>query len=151
MVLQWPPATTPAAATAAAAATPATKTTTTAAGAAAAAAKTVPRAAALGGASVAYDHDLEATTKNVNAGWSVFDSDADDDRDGFVGWQGYGGSALQFHPREQIGFGFAMNLAAIDLNNAALDGLPGGGGYLHVELQREALRAARRARSSSSS
>ena len=105
---------------------------------------------ALDGASVRYDHDLEAKTKNVNAGWSVFDSDADDDREGFVGWQGYGGSALQFHPELGIGFGFAMNLAAIDLNNASCSakegtgsGLPGGGGYLHVELQREVLSAAR--------
>ena len=100
-----------------------------------------------------WDHDLEARTKNVNAGWSVFDSDADDDRGGFVGWQGYGGSALQFHPGLGIGFGFAMNLAAIDLNNASCSGsgssgsgLPGGGGYLHVELQREVLRATRKAK-----
>jgi len=104
-------------------------------------------ARALEGGLLLPDVALEATTKNVNAGWSVFDADATDDRQGFVGWQGYGGSCLQFHPRLQIGFGFAMNLAATDLNCAAFgnsNGLPGGGGYLHRELQMAVLEAAQR-------
>lgn len=42
---------------------------------------------ALGGAVVRADAELETTTKNVNAGWSVFDEDVPDNRGGFVGWQ----------------------------------------------------------------
>ena len=36
---------------------------------------------------VRADAELETTTKNVSAGWSVFDEDVPDDRGGFVGWQ----------------------------------------------------------------
>ena len=42
---------------------------------------------ALGGAVVRADAELETSTKNVNAGWSVFDEDVPDDRGGYVGWQ----------------------------------------------------------------
>ena len=31
-------------------------------------------------------------------------------REGYVGWQGLGGSVLQWHPELKIGFGFARNL-----------------------------------------
>ncbi len=33
-------------------------------------------------------------------------------RAGYVGWYGYGGSVLQWHPGLKIGFGFATDLAA---------------------------------------
>merc|ERR1719469_476843 len=41
-----------------------------------------------------------------NAGWCDFGPG----REGFVGWMGMGGSVLQWHPQERIGFGYAMNL-----------------------------------------
>ena len=56
---------------------------------------------------------------------------------------------MQFHRELEIGFGFAMNLAAIDLNNSGISGdagLPGGGAYLHRELQM-AVECAARAKS----
>lgn len=95
--------------------------------------------AAIGGATVKRDADLEALSKSTRVGWGVFDQDTADNRGGFIGWQGYGGSAMQFHPHPdlRIGFGFATNFAAIDLSNAAW-----ADGYLHCELQREVLAAA---------
>eukprot|EP00948_MAST-09A_sp_MAST-9A-sp1_P002895 g2895.t1 len=89
---------------------------------------------AMGKPILRYDHNCECLTKTTNAGWHIYDQDIKDDRDGFVGWQGYGGSCLQFHPELEIGFGFAMNNIAIDLNNGAFPD-----GYLHCELQREVL------------
>ena len=98
-------------------------------------------AMATGSPVVRYDAECEAETSNTNAGWAVFDEAVPDDRGGFMGWMGYGGSCLQFHPDPslRIGFGFANNLAAIDLNNAALP----PDGYLHCELQRAVLEAAK--------
>jgi hypothetical protein len=97
---------------------------------------------AMGAPVVGHDSALETATKNTRAGWTIFDSDVVDNRQGFVGWQGYGGSCLQFHPDSdlRIGFGFAMNLAALDLGNAAYRN-----GYLHCELQQAVLDAAREA------
>ena len=68
-------------------------------------------------------------------------SQVPDDRGGFVGWQGYGGTCLQFHPdpRLAIGFGFASNVPAIDLSNAAIT----PDGYMYCELQRAVLDAAK--------
>eukprot|EP00928_Gymnodinium_smaydae_P031938 TRINITY_DN23275_c0_g1_i1.p1 TRINITY_DN23275_c0_g1~~TRINITY_DN23275_c0_g1_i1.p1 ORF type:complete len:456 (-),score=52.25 TRINITY_DN23275_c0_g1_i1:296-1663(-) len=40
-----------------------------------------------------------------NAGWCKFQ-----DRLGFMGWMGLGGSVLQWHREDRIGFGYAMNL-----------------------------------------
>ena len=94
-----------------------------------------------------YDVGTEATSKNTAAGWTVFDQDGTDDRGGFVGWQGYGGSAMQFHPAERLGFGFAMNLLAPDLNNAAFS----DGAYCHRELQMLVLEAATAIRANASS
>ena len=48
------------------------------------------------------------STKNTMAGWTCYDSDMTDNREGFVGWTGFGGSAIQFHPRENIGFGLSL-------------------------------------------
>lgn len=45
-----------------------------------------------------------------NAGWCFFK----DERDDFVGWQGIGGSACQWHLGEQIAIGYSMN--AMELN-----------------------------------
>merc|ERR1712032_724499 len=44
----------------------------------------------------------------TNAGWCEFDTASG--REGWVGWYGWGGSVLQFHPSERIGFGYAMTL-----------------------------------------
>ena len=39
-----------------------------------------------------YDYACTAKIKTVNAGWHIYDKDVEDNRNGFVGWQGYGGS-----------------------------------------------------------
>lgn len=44
-----------------------------------------------------------------NAGWNDFKGS----RMGFVGWMGAGGSVLQWHPGQRIGFGYAMNLLEV--------------------------------------
>jgi len=39
-------------------------------------------------------------------------------REGFMGWMGFGGSVLQWHPDKKIGFGFCSSLVDItDMNN----------------------------------
>jgi len=63
-----------------------------------------------------------------------------DDRKGFVGWTGFGGSAIQFHQDENIGFGYAMNLVAIDLKNCSY----AENAFLHREIQMTAFSIAKR-------
>eukprot|EP00927_Polykrikos_kofoidii_P077744 TRINITY_DN7465_c0_g1_i4.p1 TRINITY_DN7465_c0_g1~~TRINITY_DN7465_c0_g1_i4.p1 ORF type:complete len:451 (+),score=47.32 TRINITY_DN7465_c0_g1_i4:70-1422(+) len=61
----------------------------------------------------------------TNAGWCEFGNL----RRGWVGWMGYGGSVMQWHPETVMGFGYAMNLLepcfvnarALQLQKAALD------------------------------
>lgn len=39
------------------------------------------------------------------------------DMDGYIGWQGYGGSQLYWHPEHQIGFAYAMTLLDSDFSS----------------------------------
>lgn len=51
-----------------------------------------------------------------NAGWCLWG----DKRLGFVGWMGLGGSVVQWHREEQIGFGYALNsMQVMPFNSAA--------------------------------
>jgi len=53
-----------------------------------------------------------------NAGWNAFQ----DQRVGYVGWMGLGGSVMQWHQGCEIGFGYAMNLLeATPTNERALN------------------------------
>ena len=53
-----------------------------------------------------------------NAGWCQFkDAEGALPRFGYVGWMGYGGSVMQWHPDLQLSFGYAMNLMETDLSN----------------------------------
>jgi len=45
-------------------------------------------------------------TTFTNAGWNLFKEGRHD----YVGWSGLGGSVVQWHREERIGFGYAMNL-----------------------------------------
>ena len=72
-------------------------------------------------------------TSFTNAGWNRFSSTG---RTGFVGWMGLGGSVMQWHPEERIGFGYAMNLLELTPTNER-----------GAALQREVLRCARAVRS----
>lgn len=57
-------------------------------------------------------------TNFTNAGVNIFSPPAGmQDRGGFIGWMGYGGSACQWHPEKQIGFAYAMNAMEPDLDN----------------------------------
>ena len=43
---------------------------------------------------------------------------ANEGRDGFIGWMGYGGSVMQYHPEEKIGFGYVpFNFCDVDAVN----------------------------------
>jgi len=52
-------------------------------------------------------------TSFTNAGWNQFESTDGGGRSGYVGWMGLGGSVMQWHPVERIGFGYAMNLMEV--------------------------------------
>jgi hypothetical protein len=61
----------------------------------------------------------KATTFN-NMGVSLFnddDPDCLDARGGFVGWLGHGGSAMMWHRELDVGFGYAMTKASVNLVN----------------------------------
>jgi len=50
------------------------------------------------------------TTHFGNAGWSEYHGLKDGKgREGYVGWMGAGGSAMQWHIQQRIGFAYAMN------------------------------------------
>lgn len=39
-------------------------------------------------------------------------------REGFIGWMGYGGSVMQWHPELKIGFGYVpSDFNVLDFNN----------------------------------
>lgn len=61
---------------------------------------------ALGGVELAA-MILGRVTKFTCAGFHIFDDETYQDRDGFVGWAGFGGSAMMFHPQLKIGFACA--------------------------------------------
>jgi len=68
-------------------------------------------------------------TQFTNAGWNLFDST----RMGYVGWMGLGGSVMQWHPEQRIGFGYATNwMEPLPWNARAL------------KMQRLALRCAKK-------
>ena len=66
-------------------------------------------------------------TQFTQAGVNLFQSYSDDrvgervfksGREGFVGWLGFGGSVMQWHPRHQLGFGYTCTLLSYwDLAN----------------------------------
>ena len=62
------------------------------------------------------------------------------DNGGTAGWNGYGGSCLQWQRALGVGFGYAMNLLAPDLNNQA--GRWVGDSYNHQALLRAVLECA---------
>jgi hypothetical protein len=72
---------------------------------------------------VAEAHGSPATMRMLgmvftfsNAGWCLWGKK----RLGFVGWMGLGGSVVQWHREEQIGFGYALNsMQVMPLNSVA--------------------------------
>jgi len=53
------------------------------------------------------------TTVFTNAGWAM----SEGDREGWVGWMGLGGSVVQWHPQERVGFAYAINKLEWSPNN----------------------------------
>ena len=55
---------------------------------------------------------LQLHIRFTNAGFNIYQKhdgvNVMQDRKGFVGWMGLGGSAMQFHPDLEIGFGYCM-------------------------------------------
>ena len=49
----------------------------------------------------------------TNAGWAM----SEGDREGWVGWMGLGGSVVQWHPQERVGFAYAINKLEWSPNN----------------------------------
>jgi len=87
-----------------------------------------------------YDPETEAVTCFTQGGFCVFNGEPLDNG-GTVGWMGYGGSCLQWHPATDVGFGYAMNLLATDLTNSA--GQWEGWSYFHQELLNAVLSCAK--------
>ena len=59
------------------------------------------------------------TTKTVftDAGVAIFAEPGDLLRGGFVGWMGHGGSAMQWHRGEKIGFGYTCTKMSLSIRN----------------------------------
>ena len=54
----------------------------------------------------------------TDGGWANFrESKKGKGRDGYTGWMGLGGSVLQWHQEESIGFGYAMNMMEVTPTN----------------------------------
>lgn len=54
----------------------------------------------------------------TSGGWARFrEPKGGVGRDGYVGWMGLGGSVLQWHEEESIGFGYAMNMMEVTPTN----------------------------------
>ena len=58
-----------------------------------------------------------AKTVFTNAGVAVFDRPGDLLRGGYVGWMGHGGSAMQWHRGQRIGFGYTCTRMSISMRN----------------------------------
>ena len=66
---------------------------------------------------------LYVTVLTHHQGWCKFGDDKTKEfeeiqRLGYSGWMGYGGSVLQWHEKQDIAFGYAMNLMEREMNNA---------------------------------
>ncbi len=86
-----------------------------------------------------YDAILKCKTKFTAGGWHVFDSKLGFDRQGSLGWIGMGGSCLQWHTQQRVGFGYTCNLFGLSLNNVN-----------SARVQNEVIECARRLSSSMS-
>lgn len=66
---------------------------------------------------ISKDYFIGVISKFNQGGVNLFDTDQEfgkeyNNLNGFTGWNGYGGSILQYHRELEIGFAFAMNLVS---------------------------------------